>query len=196
MKKNHKLIPLPSVLAKHLTASYAKWSLGIWSFIESSIFPIPPDPALMFMALAQKRDAYRLALITTLTSVAGGVAGYAIGAFFLEDFLAVKGDDSQHMFAQVHEIYHDYGSLVVFLGGFTIIPYKVITIFSGAVGLNLWSFVAMSLLSRGLRFYLEAWFVRLWGEQAWDIAMRWLGWRMIVALSLLFLMLLLILKMA
>ena len=168
---NHDII-LPPRLARAVRGRFARLSLAIWSFLESSIFPIPPDPALMMMALAERRAAYRLAMLTTLASVAGGVAGYAIGAFLLKGFST----------NEVIALYHEYGVLMVFLGGFTLIPYKVITIFSGAVGLDFVWFVVMSLVSRGMRFYLEAFFVRRWGAAAWHLTMRWLGWRALIAI--------------
>ena len=181
---NHDII-LPPRLARAVRGRFARLSLAIWSFLESSIFPIPPDPALMMMALAERQAAYRLAMLTTLASVAGGVAGYAIGAFLLEGFLHMRATDEANLFEDAVALYHEYGVLMVFLGGFTLIPYKVITIFSGAVGLDFVWFVVMSLVSRGMRFYLEAFFVRRWGATAWHLTMRWLGWRALIALTLL-----------
>ena len=139
IKQNHDTqhdIVLPPRLARAVRGRFARASLALWSFLESIIFPIPPDPALMLMALAQRRAAYRLAMLTTLTSVAGGVAGYAIGAFLLEGFLTIRDTDEASLFGDAVALYHEYGVLMVFLGGFTPIPYKVITIFSGAVGLD------------------------------------------------------------
>lgn len=177
-------IALPPRLARAVRGRFARASLAIWSFSESIIFPIPPDPALMLMALAERRAAYRLAMLTTLTSVAGGVAGYAIGAFLLEGFLTIRDTDQASLFGDAVALYQEYGVLMVFLGGFTPIPYKVITIFSGAVGLDFVWFVVMSLVSRGLRFYLEAFFVRRWGAAAWHLAVYWLGWRTAIAITI------------
>ena len=184
INKNHDIV-LPPRLARAVRGRFARASLALWSFSESIIFPIPPDPALMLMALAQRRAAYRLAMLTTLTSVAGGVAGYAIGAFLLEGFLTIRDTDEASLFGDAVALYHEYGVLMVFLGGFTPIPYKVITIFSGAVGLDFVWFVVMSLVSRGLRFYLEAFFVRRWGAAAWHLAVYWLGWRTAIAITFL-----------
>jgi membrane protein YqaA with SNARE-associated domain len=128
------------------------------SFIESSVFPIPPDVMLIPMVLAQRAKAWWFATIATVGSVIGGVAGYAIGYFVFETLgqpiLAFYG--LTDAFQQFAERYNDWGAWIVFIAGVTPFPYKVITIASGATQLNLAVFMVASVLARGLRFFLVA----------------------------------------
>jgi membrane protein YqaA with SNARE-associated domain len=128
------------------------------SFIESSVFPIPPDVMLIPMVLAQRAKAWWFATIATVGSVIGGVAGYAIGYFVFETLgqpiLAFYG--LTDAFQQFAERYNDWGAWIVFIAGVTPFPYKVITIASGATQLNLAVFMIASVLARGLRFFLVA----------------------------------------
>jgi membrane protein YqaA with SNARE-associated domain len=128
------------------------------AFIESSVFPIPPDVMLIPMVLAQRAKAWWFATIATLGSVTGGIVGYAIGYFVFETvgepILAFYGlTDAFHQFA---ERYNEWGAWIVFIAGVTPFPYKVITIASGATQLNLAVFMVASVLARGLRFFLVA----------------------------------------
>lgn len=137
---------------------HAGWALAGISFAESSIFPIPPDVLLIPMVLAKRARAWLYATICTAASVAGGLAGWLIGAFLFEavgqPVLQFYGYTDQ--FAAFAERYNAYGAWIVFFAGITPFPYKVITIASGATGLSLPVFMLASLLARGLRFFIVA----------------------------------------
>ncbi|MFH6782542.1 MULTISPECIES: YqaA family protein [Methylobacterium] len=143
----------------------APYALGAVSFAESSFFPIPPDVMLVPMAVTRPEKAWTYALIATLTSVAGGVAGYAIGALLYDSLGAWlfhlygldKGADS------FREAYAHYGHWVILLKGLTPIPYKLVTITSGFAGYDLFWFVVLSLITRGLRFFILAGLVGRYG---------------------------------
>lgn len=142
---------------------HAIWYLGGLSFAESSFFPIPPDVMLAPMALAKPSLSYRYALITTVTSVAGGVAGYAIGYFALEAITPVLVDTGYWArYLAVRNWFDEYGFWVVLAAGFSPIPYKLFTIAAGATGVFLPLFVLASIIGRGARFYLVAGLIR-WG---------------------------------
>ena len=143
------------LLATHRRARL--W-LALVSFAESSFFPIPPDVILIPMVLANRLRAWSLALICTLSSVMGGLAGYAIGALLFElvgkPLLALYGygETFRHFTAQ----YNDWGAWIVAGAALTPFPFKVITIASGVADLNLVVFIVASVLARGARFYAEA----------------------------------------
>jgi len=142
--------------------------LAVIAFIESSFFPIPPDLLLIPMALSRPFKWIRLALIATLFSVLGGVLGYFIGVF-LWDTLGQTIINMYHLNEQFNlfkEDYNKHGALIVFIAGFTPIPYKLITISSGGMQLNLITFIIASLASRGARFYLLAAIIRIFGNAA------------------------------
>lgn len=142
-------------LANHRHAIPA---LGVVSFMESSIFPIPPDVMLIPMILANRARAYFMATVCTISSVLGGVAGYAIGFFLYETVgtLVLNFYGYSDRFALFQEQYNEWGLLIIFAAGLTPLPYKVFTIASGVTGLGLAPFIFGSLFSRGLRFYGEA----------------------------------------
>lgn len=136
----------------------APYALGAVSFAESSVFPIPPDVLLIPMVIAERAKAWFFAFLCTVTSVAGGVLGYLIGALLFEavamPILSFYGyGDSFKDFAAR---YNEWGAWIVFIAGVTPFPFKVITIASGATGLNMLVFVIASVLARGLRFYVVA----------------------------------------
>ncbi|MGE4217881.1 MAG: YqaA family protein [Alphaproteobacteria bacterium] len=137
---------------------HAIWWLAAISFAESSFFPIPPDVLIIAMVLAARERAWRVATVCTLASVAGGLAGYAIGALLYEGvgapIIAFYGYGEK--FQVFQGWYHEYGAWIVGAGGFTPIPYKVITIASGVADLDLATFTIVSALSRGARFFLVA----------------------------------------
>lgn len=149
-------------LAAHRRALPA---LALVSFAESSFFPVPPDAMLIPMVLAARARAYVIAAVCTLSSVLGGVMGYAIGFLAYESvgrpLLAFHGHAER--FADFQDRYNEWGLLIVFAAGLTPLPYKVFTIASGATGLGLVPFVAGSLVSRGLRFYAVAFLLRRYG---------------------------------
>ncbi|MCH2191576.1 MAG: DedA family protein [Gammaproteobacteria bacterium] len=137
------------------------------SFAESSFFPIPVDVMLAPMVLADKEKAWRLAAITTVMSVLGGVFGYLLGAYFFEAF----GDQmltflhAHEKFENIKKMFIKHGTLIILLAGFTPIPYKVFTIASGVMGVAFLPFVLLSLIGRGARFFLVAGLIKLGGDK-------------------------------
>jgi membrane protein YqaA with SNARE-associated domain len=150
-------------LAAHARAS---WALGGVSFVESSVFPIPPDVLLIPMVLADRKRAWRFAAICTITSVLGGMLGYAIGLFLFEQLgeplLSFYGYTEKFDVFQAK--YEEWGAWAVFIAGVTPFPYKVITILSGVAALDPVTFVIASILARGIRFFLVAGLLWKFGE--------------------------------
>ena len=145
---------------------YAEASLAAIAFAESSFFPVPPDALLAPMALAHPRRAWRFALVATIASVLGGALGYAIGAALydtLGQWLVNLYGYGPKMEA-LKQTYAQWGWLVILVKGVTPIPYKLVTITSGLLGYNFPLFVALSVLTRGTRFFLVAGAVRWFGE--------------------------------
>ena len=142
-------------LAAHARAS---WALGGISFIESSVFPIPPDVLLIPMVLAKRQKAWAYAAICTITSVLGGILGYVIGLYLFEQLgeplLAFYGYTEKFGIFQAK--YEEWGAWAVFTAGITPFPYKVITIASGVTHLDVTTFTVASILARGLRFFIVA----------------------------------------
>lgn len=136
----------------------APWALGGVSFIESSVFPIPPDTLLIPMVIAKREKAWIYAAVCTITSVLGGLFGYAIGAVLFDQvaqpILSFYGYADK--FASFTERYNEWGVWIVLIAGLTPFPYKVITIASGATGLPLTVFTIASIVARGLRFFILA----------------------------------------
>jgi membrane protein YqaA with SNARE-associated domain len=155
----------------------ATWVLGAVSFAESSFFPVPPDAMLIPMSLARPDKAWRYATVCMLTSVAGGIVGYFIGALLYDSVgqwvirLYGYGDKVEAF----REAYARWGSLIILLKGLTPIPYKLVTITSGFAGYNFFLFVLFSLITRGARFYLEAFLLNRYGPQAREIIEKRLG---------------------
>lgn len=140
--------------------------LFIISFIESSFFPIPPDIMIIPMVLATPKEAYKIAGVATIASVLGGCFGYFIGVYGFEliarPLLEFYGYMAQ--FAKFENYYHEYGAWIVFGAGITPFPYKIITIASGVVQLDLVVFTIASIIARGMRFYLIAWLLKRFGD--------------------------------
>ena len=138
---------------------HALWALAFVSFVESSVFPIPPDVILIPMVLAARDRAWLIAGVCTIASVAGGMAGYSIGALLFEQIGKPVMDFYQYTskFSQFQETYNDWGAWAVFIAGVTPFPYKVITILSGVTNLDITIFTISSVLARGLRFFLVSW---------------------------------------
>jgi len=156
---------------------HALWLMGLVSFAESSFFPVPPDVMLIPMSLARPKRAWTYATLCTLTSVAGGVLGYGIGALLYDSvghwLISLYGlGDKVEAF---REGYAQWGSLIILLKGVTPIPYKLVTITSGFAGYNLGLFVVLSFVSRGMRFYLAAFLLSRYGDTARAIIERRLG---------------------
>jgi membrane protein YqaA with SNARE-associated domain len=137
---------------------HALWALAVVSFVESSIFPIPPDVLIIAMVIAAPQQAWRIAAVAAAASVLGGYAGYAIGYFLYETLgraiVAFYGYEAQ--FESFRALYEEWGFWIVAGAGFTPFPYKVITIASGAAGLDIWTFGVASTASRAARFFLVA----------------------------------------
>ncbi len=144
-------------LAAHKSSKYY---LAIVSFVESSFFPIPPDVMVIPMVISKKNDFIKIFLITTIFSVLGGMLGYLIGAFFFEfgaHIMSFYGYEDKLSKIKENLVNSDgfYAWLgVLFLAGFTPLPYKVFTIASGLIGFNFLIFILISLISRGLRFFI------------------------------------------
>jgi membrane protein YqaA with SNARE-associated domain len=146
---------------------YALWLMGLVSFAESSFFPVPPDTMLIPMSLARPERAWSYATVCTLTSVAGGVLGYFIGASLYDTvghwLIALYGyGDKVEAF---REAYARWGTVIILLKGLTPIPYKIVTITSGFAGYNIWLFIVCSFVARGMRFYLTAFLLNRYGAQ-------------------------------
>ena len=148
----------------------SKYYLAIVSFIESSFFPIPPDVMVIPMVISKKNDFIKIFLITTIFSVMGGMLGYFIGAFFFEfgaHIVSFYGHEDKLFKAKESLVNSDgfYAWLgVLFLAGFTPLPYKVFTIASGLIGFNFLIFVLISLISRGLRFFIVSYLSYKFGD--------------------------------
>lgn len=155
----------------------ANWALAFVSFVESSVFPIPPDIVLIPMVLAQRKRALWIATICTVASVLGGLLGYAIGYFLYETIgrpiLDFYGYGAR--FEDFQQRYNEWGGWIVFIAGVTPFPYKVITIASGVTVLNPWIFIVASVLARGLRFYVVALLLYYFGEPIREFIERYLG---------------------
>ena len=146
---------------------YSSWVLSIVSFAESSFFPIPPDILLIPMIIAKRTKAWTYAFICTLSSVFGGVVGYAIG-FFLFNSIGILIVEFYHLtnsFNTFENYYKEYGMLIVLGAGFTPFPFKFITIASGVFSLNIFLFIFTAFIARGFRFYLLAILLFIFGEK-------------------------------
>ena len=165
----------------------ALWVLAAIAFIESSIFPIPPDVMIIPMVLATRERAWRIAAVCTVASVLGGLAGFGIGYFLFETIgrplLEFYGYADK--FATFQGWYHEWGAWIVAVAGTTPFPYKVITIASGVVGLNLAVFMIASVLSRGARFFLVAGLLWAFGPPIRRFLEKHLGWLTILFFVLL-----------
>ncbi|MDP6689266.1 MAG: YqaA family protein [Alphaproteobacteria bacterium] len=156
---------------------HANWALGAVSFVESSVFPIPPDVMLIPMVLAQRHKALLIALICTVASVLGGLLGYAIGAYLFDalgkPILDFYGYGEK--FASFQGRYNEWGVWIVLIAGLTPFPYKVITIASGVTGLSLPVFLIASVVARGLRFAIVTALLWYFGAPIRDFIERYLG---------------------
>ncbi|PWW35290.1 membrane protein YqaA with SNARE-associated domain [Idiomarina loihiensis] len=141
--------------------------LGLLSFAESVIFPIPPDVMLAPMAMTQPKRAWRLAFLTTVTSVAGGILGYFLGYWAYESLVlpAVEALGYESKLLTVQGWFADWGVWIVFIAGFSPIPYKLFTVTAGVMQIAFFPFVIASAISRGMRFYLVAWLLRTGGPE-------------------------------
>ncbi|NPD21382.1 YqaA family protein [Alterinioella nitratireducens] len=171
-------------LAEH---RYALVALAIVAFLESSVFPIPPDLLLIPMIIAAPRRAFVIAGICMVASVAGGLLGYWIGYSVFETVgrpvLEFYGKDAY--FDEFATRYNEYGAWMVLIAGVTPFPYKVITILSGSTGLSLPVFIVASVIARGLRFFIVAALLWKFGAPIRDFIERRLGLMFILFVILL-----------
>ncbi len=171
-------------LAQHKNATSA---LAGVSFVESSIFPIPPDVLLIPMVIAKRNRWIFYATICTIASILGAFLGYFIGAFLYDaigkPILAFYG--KQDSFEKIAEWYNTWGGWGVLFAAVTPFPYKVLTIFSGATGLNLVVFAVVSVIGRGARFFLVSFLLYHFGEPVRDFIEKRLGLVFIIAMVLL-----------
>lgn len=155
----------------------AMWALAAVAFVESSVFPIPPDVLIIPMVLAAREKAWKIAFVATLASVVGGCLGYAIGYGFMDaigkPILEFYGKADK--FDELALRFNTYGGWAVLVAGVTPFPYKVITIFSGATQLSLPLFLAVSVVARALRFFVVAGLLWRFGSPIRDFIERWLG---------------------
>lgn len=167
---------------------HALWALALVSFIESSVFPIPPDVLLVPMILARPNRAWLIAGVCMVASVLGGVAGYLIGAVLFDEvaqpILALYGYTEK--WAMMSERYNEYGAWAVLFAGITPFPYKVITIFSGATGLDFWIFTISSIIARSVRFFIIAALIWKFGPPIREFIEKRLGLVATVSLVVLF----------
>lgn len=158
--------------------------LATLSFCESSFFPVPPDVMLVPMVLAQQEKFLRLAMITTMASVLGGMLGYAIG-FFAFDLIQpwLEGTHYWTKYQLAEQWFKDWGFWAVFIAGFSPIPYKVFTIAAGALSMMFLPFVLASFIGRGARFFLVA-SILVWGGGRFESKLRQymdiIGWVAVV----------------
>lgn len=155
----------------------ALWALAMIAFIESSVFPIPPDALMIPMIIAAPRRAFLIAGVATVSSVLGGLLGYAIGALAYEQIgqpiLSALGKEDA--MADFSERFNGVGFWAVLIAGLTPFPYKVITIMSGWTGMPLATFVITSIVARAGRFFLVALLLRAFGAPIRDFIERRLG---------------------
>lgn len=156
---------------------HALWALALVSFVESSVFPIPPDILIIPMVLAARSQAFRIAAVATVASVLGGLAGYGIGYFLYdtvgEPLIAFYGYADK--FSAFQGYYNEWGAWIVGGAGLTPFPYKVVTIASGVTGLDPVVFTVTSLVSRGLRFFIVSWLLWRFGAPIRDFIEKNLG---------------------
>lgn len=169
--------------SKHPKANYF---LGGLSFAESSFFPIPPDTMLIPMSLAKPGQWVYLALLTTVTSVLGGIAGYLLGAYAFDWLLPIINDwGYQARFDTAKGWMEEYGIWIIFAAGFSPVPYKLFTVSAGALSMAFLPFVLASIVGRGARFFLVAGLVAKAGPKMEPVIIKyieWLGWAVVILL--------------
>jgi membrane protein YqaA with SNARE-associated domain len=167
---------------------HALWWLALVAFVESSVFPIPPDVLMIPMILARPSRAWLIAGVALVASVLGGLLGYAIGAFAYDSIgqpilEAMGKGDAMDAFSTR---FNDFGFWAVLTAGVTPFPYKVITIMSGWTAMPLATFVATSILARALRFFIVAGLLWAFGTPIRDFIEKRLGLMFILFITLLF----------
>jgi len=164
----------------------APWYLAGLSFSESSFFPIPPDVMLAPMVVAQPKQAWRLATITTVASVLGGLLGFSIGALAIDAITPwIRDLGYWDAFETSQNWFREWGFWAVLAAGFSPIPYKIFTIAAGAMGMPLFPFIAASAIGRASRFFMVAGLINWGGERVEQLLRRYvdvLGWLFVVLL--------------
>ncbi|MGA1233327.1 MAG: YqaA family protein [Lutimaribacter sp.] len=165
----------------------ALWILAFVAFVESSVFPIPPDVLMIPMILARPKQAWLIALVALVASVAGGIFGYVIGAFAFDQIGApmLQAMGKGAAMEAFNTRFNDFGFWPVLIAGITPFPYKVITIMSGWTGLPLGTFIVTSIIARGVRFFLIAALLYKFGAPVRDFIERRLGLVFIIFVVLL-----------
>lgn len=189
MKLFSRLYDRVLIWARH---RHAPWYLAGLSFAEASFFPVPPDVMLAPMSLAKPNRAWHFAMLATLGSALGGVFGYLIGHFafdIAEPYINSMG--YAEAFMQTKTWFDEWGVWVVFIAGFSPIPYKVFTIAAGTVSMTFLPFVIASIIGRGARFFLVAGLIS-WGGEGMERFLRdyidKLGWFLVAAGVVVFIM--------
>ena len=177
--------------AKHRLAPHI---LAALTFAESVFFPIPPDVLLAPMVLAKPKRAWRYATITTTASVLGGIAGYALGFYMFDAWVQplIAEFGYQARFDRAVAWFEEWGVWVVFLAGFSPVPYKLFTVSAGFLNMMFIPFLIASTIGRGMRFYLVAGLIKLGGEGMEKALRKWvdvIGWGLVVLIIIVYLML-------
>lgn len=168
--------------ARHKHSSYY---LSFMSFAESVFFPIPVDVMLAPMSLAKPQSAWHYAMLATVFSVIGGAVGYYLGYALYDSFVQpiIEWFGYQDKLATAESWFSEYGIWVIFVASFTPIPYKVFTITAGIMSMAFWPFVIVSLIGRGMRFFLVAGLMR-WGGEAMEAKLKIyidrIGWTVVI----------------
>ena len=166
---------------------HAPWWLAFFSFVESSVFPTPPDPILAMLVFARRNQVVNLVINCTLSSVLGGLLGYGIGYFVFQSIgqPILEATHAMGQFTTVQNCFNHYGAAIILIKGLSPIPYKLITITAGVTKLNLMTFMLASLVSRGARFAavgaIMYWF-EYWIESPFGKFLRRYGRELAVAL--------------
>lgn len=165
----------------------APWYLSGISFAESSFFPIPPDVMLMPMSLARPEKAFYFAWLTTIFSLLGGLLGYAIGYWAIDLVMPlIESIGWADKMTRVEHFFAEYGVWIVFIAGFSPVPYKLFTVAAGASSMALLPFIIASFIGRGARFFLVAGLMK-WGGAKMEASIRkwvdWLGWGVVALIT-------------
>jgi len=153
---------------------YAVWAMAAVSFVESSFFPIPPDVLLIPLIIARRDRAWYFATVATISSVLGGFLGYAIGYFAFDSIgqPVLQFYGVMDRYDALRHLYEEWGAWIIIIKGATPIPFKLVTIASGAFHFDLWTFAICALISRGIRFFVIAALLWKFGEPIRDFIER------------------------
>ena len=162
----------------------ATYMLAAVSFVESSFFPLPPDPLYIAMLVANREKIWRLAILCTLSSVVGGILGYYIGYGLYEGIGSwiIEKYHMQAAFQKIQNDFNEWGFWIIALKGLTPIPYKIVTIASGVAKLNMTTFIVASVIARGFRFFSLALLIYYFGPSVRDYIEENLGFVTTIAL--------------